>query len=188
MIPSRTNQMLNFEDAFKKGHHISNNDIPTLMQCTNIKYSHTSWYVSVYCDIKVVQHVVNNIVNINEPEDGSSRVTLLYNVSYQNSVGFVCDYSANVNYVLNNGYINKDTIGAIRDYCSLMGTPIVTQKTRTIGELVNYLTDVSLGKFTGFYNVEKYYYMIHTMLLIMKNQRLVPSAVVKHLILPFVYQ
>ena len=66
------------------------------------------------------------------------------------------------------------------------------------GKLVKYLTKVSLNKFKGYYNLEKYYDMIYTMLLIMKaQQRLtstgstgksLPNTIIKHLIIPFVYQ
>ena len=47
--------------------------------------------------------------------------------------------------MLNNGYINKDTISIIYNYPSPIEKPISTSKALTIGKLVDYLTDVSLG-------------------------------------------
>ena len=151
--------MLNFEDTFTEGHEITDSDVPTLMQCINIKYSHTEWTYDIYRNIKIVQHVVDNIVDINDIEYG---------------------------------YINKNTISNINNInicCGpLLQSSMVTPKTRTVGKFVDYLTDVSLDKFTGFYNVEKYHYMINTMLLIIKKQQRLPPAIVKHLIIPFIYQ
>ena len=180
--------MLNFETVFTKGYSITDDDIPTLMQCTNIKYSHTNWTYGIFRDIKVVQHVVDNIVDVNDPEYGSDMCTLLYNILCLNYINCTRDHS-NVKYILNNGYINKDTISRINN-CSgrLLQSSIISSNISTVGKLIDYLTDVSLDKFTRFNNVEKYYYMIHTMLLIMKKQHLVPPRIVKHLIIPFVYQ
>ena len=66
--------MLNFEDVFTEGQYITCNDIPTLMQCTNIKYCHTIWICTVFSDIDVIHHVLNNIVDINDTEYGSNMI------------------------------------------------------------------------------------------------------------------
>ena len=88
-----------------------------------------------------------------------------------------------INYILNNGYISSGTFSFITSSPKILA-PMINK----FRGLVKYLTNISLNRFTKFYNIEKYYDMVATMLLILKAQQRVPSAIIKHLIIPFIYQ
>ena len=179
--------MRNFVEVYTKGCRIDHHEIPMLLQCTNIRFGHTIWTYNIFGDEMVLRHVVNNIVDINEKEYGRD-CGLLYNVILCVDRHYaVSNDMSLVNYVCNNGYINKNTLNIAGSH-AITFSPQIASNIHTIRKLVNYLTEVSLNKFTGFYNLEKYYYICHIMLLIMKTQQKIPSIVIKHLIIPFIYQ
>ena len=90
-----------------------------------------------------------------------------------------------LHYMLNNAYLNKKL------FCKACKRSLNKFDHKVLcrfGSLISYLTRISLKKFKGFYNIEKYYDMIYTMLLIIKVQQRLPVTIIKHLIIPFVYQ
>ena len=188
---------LEFREAFIKGHQITYNDIPLILQCKNIDFGHVSWPSLIrkyyYTNEQLMFHIIDNIMDINMRDENLSHgLTLLCKIYTTN-----IHSSNNVsNYVMNNGYINNLTFTNFRTTYS--NHYIKCCSMVHFESLVNYLTIISFDKFRGYYNIEKYYYMIHTMLLIMKaQQRLsiksqtyhsLPNTIIKHLIIPFIYQ
>ena len=100
-----------------------------------------------------------------------------------------------IHYMFNNGCINNKSFemhfgdfGKHIHFCDCCPH-------KRFDKLTRYLTKVSLNRFKGYYNIEKYHDMMYIMLLIMKAQQKVPyvrstlpSAIIKHLIIPFIYQ
>ena len=188
---------LEFREAFVKGHPLSSIDIPLILQCKNIDFGHVSWphYATrdYYDNKQLMYHVIDNIVDINiRDENLEYRLSLLSKICTTDT--YVNDDI--YNYVMNNGCVNNLTFILFKK-CE--GNHIAKyDSTIRFGNLVSYLTRVSFDRFRGYYNIEKYYYMIHTMLLVMKAQQMVsvkgqvwyslPNTIIKHLIIPFIYQ
>ena len=127
----------------------------------------------------LVYYITDNIVDINVLEHQNDRYdsyTLLGNIVIFSNNDDVC-----AKYVLNNGHVNNETFSSL-DECD--GCVEYSRHRH----LVKYLTRISLTRFTKFYNIDKYYNTATIMLLIIKKQQRLPSAIIKHLIIPFVYQ
>ena len=197
--------MLEFTQVFNKGHMLKITNICTILKCKNIEFDHVYWETKIFGDVELMQHIIDNIVDINVREyyNGASY-TLLQNIirlispyyGYNNST-----LITTINYALNNGHISVRGFDGIRSD----DTKIVARMSK-FRNFVNYLTTISLNRFTKFYNIQSYYDTCKTILLIIKvqsignikqsNHRLskggvltsLPSTVIKHLIIPFVYQ
>ena len=188
---------LEFKEAFLKGHSMSFEDIPLILQCKNIDFGHVKWpgcaYRIYYNHKQLMFHIIDNIMDINVMDNNlPCGFALLCKV---------CSIEGHTNsnivdYVINNGYINNLTF-------IIFKTNHIAHVNKNYSmvhfeKLINYLTEVSFDKFRGYYNIEKYYYMIHTMFLIMKVQQKssvknqlkysLPNTIIKHLIIPFIYQ
>ena len=190
--------MLEFKEVFTYGHVMSEYSITLMMKCKNIDFSHTSWEMSIFDYTTVVYYIIDNITDIDVieyQEPHCHSYTLLQNIICRiEVVGINENYNKMLNYLLNNGYIGNNTFTFLnqRRYRRIV-TPLIKYI-----HLVKYLTNTSLGRFTRFYNIQKYYDIITTMLLIIKvYQKLsctgvaltsLPPVIVKHLILPFIYQ
>ena len=186
--------MLEFTKVFTKGQYIDMNNIEMIKKCKNIDYGHTYWtmHIRFYTDITFVTHVIDNIIDVNAHNDGDKN----NNTYFIKILRYASDPRV-LHYVFNNGYINEksfddylkcDFYGHLKYFCRCCPR-------KQFDKLTSYLTKVSLNKFKGYYNIEKYYDIIYTMLLILKTQQklphigsTLPSAVIKHLIIPFIYQ
>ena len=187
--------MLEFTEVFTKGQHvgINDNDIEIMMKCKNIDYGHVSWwtYKDFYSNIQYVTHIVDNIIDINKYDNNNEHSFTYFTkiLSYYNS-------SHTIHYVLNNGCVNEESFNIYQKLSSRIHDRFCACcPHKLFDKLTSYLTKVSLNRFKGYYNIEKYYDMIYIMLLIMKAQQklshtgsTLPSAVIKHLIIPFIYQ
>ena len=168
--------MIDFKDAFDKGYKIKSTDIDTIFKCKNIDFGHVNWQAvceSFFGNVQLMFHISDNIIDVNTHDDNDNR-------NY-NFISKIIHYSRDlliVYYVFNNGGVDNHSFN------SMYGSDI-NWKYR---ELVKYLTIVSLNKFARYYNIEKYYDVCHVILLVMKVQRVLPTAVIKYLIIPFVYQ
>ena len=185
-------QMLEFKEVFPRGTVISTKNENDILNCKNIDFNHCEWTYNVLSNYTVLCHIVDNIVNINANEYILNKLSHVPHISHisrtllRNITEIVTRDNTNIkliNYILNNGHVTSDTLD-VRNICGYQ-TEIMLRK---YANLVIYLTKVSLSKFTGFYNIEKYYYMINTMLLILNTQKVLPKNIVKHVIVPFIYQ
>ena len=182
--------MLEFTEVFPKGYKVYTNSTRTrtIMECKNIDFGHVDWFAmsrSFYNNAKYMSHIIDNIIDINTHDNNlDNRYTLFGKIVCYSSTPSI------VHYMFNNGRINDTTFEIYfrilqhvphRSFCKCCPH-------KQFNKLTNYLTKVSLDKFKGYYNLEKYYDMIYVMLLIMKAQQRLPTSVVKHLIIPFVYQ
>ena len=181
--------MLEFTEVFPKGCNMAKCDnLDIILKCKNIDFGHVCWcrLGSDFYDNKPhMFHITNNIIDINTHDNHSESMFPFFSkvVRYSKSISVI-------HYVFNNGCVNNESF---EDYFeSHWG---FTHKQfclccphKQFDKLTYYLTSVSLSKFKGYYNLEKYYDMLYTMLLILKVQQQLPSVVVKHLIIPFVYQ
>ena len=201
--------MLSFKETFKKYLAVGLNDRSMIMACKNIDFGCVMWTDSIFTDNDLVFYIIDNIVDINAKERGNGS-TLLQNIIFHIRLSEDCsiyDSKLQISYLLNNGHINISTLqcyssGHIDDItirrkcykCDNIAKYI--PKVHNYVDLIDYLTRISLGRFTKFYNIEKYYDTCTTMLLIIKAQskdntmtnRKLPPSIMKHLILPFVYQ
>ena len=178
--------MLQFKEAFSKGQHINVNDIPTILQCENIDFGHVIWNISsMYSHILNVNndfmvHLVNNIIDISVHGNNDNR---LYH-------SFISGIISNGNtkllgYVINNRCINSQVL---IDKTICYGSHERRSFIRNLLGVSTYLNNISSNKFTGYYNLEKYHYMIHIMLLVTRVQTVLPRCIIKHLIIPFIYR
>ena len=167
------------------------------MKCKNIDFSHTKWSPLIFSNTEYVCHIVDNIININMGEyryEHSQCCTLLHNI-------IMCAFALkshehaiqSTNYLLNNGNVSNNTFIFLNHYSYPQYGPILYK----YKHFVKYLTKISLGRFIGFYNIEKYYDTCVILLLIIKvyqrspnngHNQWLPPNVIKHLVLPFVYQ
>ena len=175
--------MLEFKEVFKQHQAMSRRDIPTIMRCHNIDFSHVNWFAGLFGAIlnsntEFMKHLVNNVVDINVYDNNNSLHNTFSSGIIRYSNNFTLRYMLNNRFLTNNDLSNTQKWIHCRDDC------YVSQSIK----IISYLTRISLSKFTGFCNTEKYYYMIHTILLIMKVQKMVPILIIKHLIIPFIYQ
>ena len=163
------------------------------MKCKNIDFGHVYWMNMLYSDVlakndKLLAHLVDNIIDVHAHDNN--------NVGYCTFMLGILSHKtpSMLQYFFNNRYINDDHFGNehILLYINRSGVSVSPPMNKymylQVKQLTNYLTSISLGKFKGYYNVEKYYNMIHTMLLIIKVQKKIPTSIVKHLIIPFIYQ
>ena len=183
--------MLDFKNAFTKGHKIDSTDIETLMMCKNIDFGYVDWTNldsrAHYNNANLMLHIIDNILDItandNRVEGYLSFVILL--LYYNGSIWII-------NRLFDNGGVTYDIFDSIYtncyDKCEYKQCVIHLHVHQKHIQLLKYLTSVSLNKFTKYYNLVKYYDMIHTMLLIIRVQKRVPNIIIKHLIIPFVYQ
>ena len=181
--------MLDFRDVFSKNHQMTSENIPAIMKCKNIDFGHTNWLnfnqYRYYNDVNLMTHIIDNILDINIPDNGiqscyTYAITLVYynyddswliNRMFDNG-GVTCDM---LDTCCESDYVHKQCVYHLRAHRKHM-------------QLVKYLTDVSLNRFTKYYNLSKYYYVIHVMMLVIKVQKRVPNIIIKHLIIQFVYQ
>lgn len=197
---------LEFIEVFRRGHVLDNDDdIQLLLKCRNIHFDHNVWSYHIIRKKYVIKYIVDNIVDINMIEYAYSNTTLLSNLI---KAGNLSNTAESIRYVLNNGHIGNNTFDCARyRTCAHF-----LDKYKC---LVEYLTKVSLDRFTRFYNVEKYYDIGTILLLIMKvyqkiprevalkslpqeialksslnngHSQWLPSNIIKHLVLPFVYK
>ena len=168
--------MLEFTKVFPKGTRVIISSTEEIMKCKNIEFDHVCWSTDIFKNFELVCHITDNIVDVNVIEYEINRClshTLLGNIINYSKHDDIC-----IEYVLNNGHINSETFDSL-DECGEYSQH---------RHLVEYLTKISLNRFTRFYNIDKYYDTATIMLLIIKTQQRLPSAIIKHLILPFVYQ
>ena len=177
--------MLQFKEVFYKGQWLCIEDMPTVMLCENIDFGHTSWPYSahMYNDTKLMIHIINNIIDMNTHDNYS-----LYSYTLFNKIMTYSTTPSIIQYLLNNHCITTKLFTSpnflVTDIASTYSRKLYKQSHK----LVNHLTIISFGNSTGYYNIEKYHYILHIMLLVTKAQKIIPSAVIKHLIIPFIYQ
>ena len=170
--------MLEFTEVFPRGAYVTN--IDDIRKCGNINFSHVKWSLGIFQNHSIVCHIVDNILDINAWEYQSREHTLLDNII---RAGFSHEQiKRSVNYMMNNGYVNIDTFNVVHRLGRIY---VVLNRYKN---LVIYLTTISLGKFTKFYNVEKYYDTMIVMLLVLKVHKVLPKNVIRHVIIPFIYQ
>ena len=173
--------MLEFTKVFIRGDLLDVQHINDVRACKNIDFNHVRWSFNIVRDYSTICHIVDNILDINAFEWKSNSFTLLHII--------ICAFKslkqrdASIKYIMNNGYINVNTLDVADRYAYV--TRIRLGEYRN---LVIHLTKISLGKFTGFYNVEKYYDTMIVMLLILKVHKVLPKNIVRHVIIPFIYQ
>ena len=176
---------LEFKETFKKGHRLTLDDIPTILQCKNIHFGHVKWFPHLYSVVlgdnkELLVHVVDNIIDVNvHNDDDVSYSTFLVGI-------LTFGYVATKKYFLDNRCIDNNVFEKCRRYDSVYHG--IHRKYSKVSGLVKYLTTVSLNRFIGYYNLDKYQHIINVMLLVMKVQTVLPKNVVRHLIIPFVYQ
>lgn len=208
------NKLKEFREIFHKGCTIDTQDDRLIMMCKNIDFGHVDWpfYItSFFGNKELMYHIVDNIVDINAQSYPHSHTTpgatLLNKIMFRIIAGGCnnncdCGCIIIIAYIINNGYIDNDTLKPplwatkLHSDTHLDVTIRLNERMVTIGQLsdfVNHLTTTSLKKFTRFYNVEKYYYIAKLLLLITKVQskfslKWLPPNILKHIILPLVYQ
>ena len=192
--------ILEFREVFVKDCMMLYSDISLILQCKNIDFGHVSWphymYKQYYDNKQLMFHIIDNILDINTKDHNLEHGLVLLSKICTEDIWSNPNNNDIVKYAMNNGCLNNFTFvnfnathqRRISKYHSIV----------RFGKLVGYLTIISFDRFKGYYNLEKYYYIIHTMLLIMKaQQRLsakgqlnysLPNTVIKHLIIPFIYQ
>ena len=178
--------MLEFTEVFTRDtmlYAFQIND--NIHKCKNINFNHVRWSRTIFRDYSMLCHIVDNVLDINATECKLSS-TLLDNV-------ILSAYGSNqivksINYVMNNGCINIDTFNIntldINNY--LLDT--INTTLNKYKNLVIHLTTISLSELTRFYNVEKYYDTMIVMLFILKVHKVLPKNIIRHLIIPFIYQ
>ena len=184
--------MLEFTEVFTKGYDVDNEDIGTIMKCKNINFGHVNWtlFAGVFSDnIMCMVHIIDNIIDINVYGDNN-----IFAYTFFVKIIRFSKYPYVIHYMLNNGHVNNKSFEIYHSFSNDFNLHLRSCNFcdccphKQFDKLTNYLTRVSLGKFTGYYNIEKYYDMMYTMLLIMKAQHKLPTTVIKHLIIPFIYQ
>ena len=162
--------MFEFTKVFAKGHIMDHDDVRSIMKCKNIDYGHTSWIIfsGVFAnDVVCTTHIIDNIIDVNVYNHNNYHLhTFFVDIMYFNKNPY------KTHYMLNNGYINNKSFEELFRWvgrtCEYKFCDCCSHK--QFDKLTDYLTKVSLGKFTGYYNIEKYYDVMYTMLLIMKAQ------------------
>ena len=185
--------MLEFTDVFPKGYSMSYNTNKlkmgsmkeTVMKCKNIDFGHVSWVLE--CDnIEYMVHIIDNIIDVNVNDNNCEAYYSFFNkIMRFSTTPYI------IHYMLNNGYINNKSFNDYYDCLRFTGRPIFCKccPHKEFDKLTNYLTEVSFNRFKGYYNIEKYYDMAYIVLLILKVQsKNLPSTIIKHLIIPFIYQ
>ena len=137
---------LEFRKAFVKGHSMSFEDIPLILQCKNIDFGHVDWphyRIRNYYDNKqLMYHVIDNIVDINIKGNNLERgIALLCKICTEDIRGNPNNGDI-VNYIMNNGCLNNLTFVHFK----VTHQPRIRKYNRIVcfGELVNYLTTISL--------------------------------------------
>ena len=185
---------LEFREAFVKDCIISFTNIPLVLQCRNIDFGHVLWPScacrNYYNNEQLMFHIIDNIVDVNVRDnnilDGFTLFDKIYIEEKYANIGSNNNNKNIIKYFMNNGCINNLTFTIFKvNFDNRLNK---YQSVIRFGNLVNYLTGISFDRFRGYYNIEKYYYMIHTMLLIMKAKQKLPNTIIKHLIIPFIYQ
>jgi len=160
--------------------------INNITKYTNIDFSITSWppalgdiNLGIYKNDTIVKHLADNIINLNVEEQSkidnkNENYTLLQKVLNNNNTDLIY-------YVVDAG-------------CNLYLD--IYKKFMDSIHLLSYLKDFQLYIFNNFIfkdtnfifkNTHKYYYMIQTMLLIIKHQKVMPNVLIKFKIIPFIY-
>lgn len=176
--------MLDFRNVFSATHQITSNDIPIIMKCKNIDFGHVNWQListrEYLGDTQLMFHLIDNVLDVDIRDNYCvNYFTLFVKIAYYTNNHLIVEYMSNNGGVTNFSYtlLNKSA------------NVIANYKWYTKYEqLVKYLTDVSLNKFTKYYNIVKYYDICYLMLLITRVQKKVPKIVIRHLIVPFIYQ
>ena len=110
-------------------------------------------------------HIIDNTIDIDVYEYDSSEYTS--STLSENIIMSGQKYNSCVNHMLNNRSISNTTFNWLNDNRSH-----ILYKYKC---LVEYLTKISLGRFTRFYNTEKYYDTCIIVLLIMKIYQRLPN-------------
>ena len=178
-----TKQMLEFKEVFSEGSMVCESNEGDIIKCKNIEFDHVCWVPLCFTNATLTWHIIHNIVDINIVEHqngGRNSATLLDNIIF-----YTYDSNVYIEYILNNVHISN----------KLFASNSSSLKLYKYKGLVKYLTKVSLGRFTRFYNIQKYYDTCVIVLLVMKSLQFnkqitnsLPSNIIKHLIVPFVYQ
>ena len=189
MVYHSNKQMaLEFKETFEKGQSVKFNDIPTIMQCKNIDFGHVDWAIgSMYSGVLVnntnfMAHLVDNIVDITVHDNNNPAC-----------YSFMCNVVAHSNetvfkYVINNRCVNNELFACIDKECMPYLCYQYVNIIQNLSKWLTHLNNTSLYKFTGYYNLEKYHYMIPIMLLVTRVQTVLPKCIIKCLIIPFIYR
>ena len=181
-------QPVDFRTVFPRGHTIKFNEYPLVLTCRNIDFGHVYWPNGIFYEssntIALVTHIIDNTIDI-DAHDNSNH---LYHTLFTRIVTSNVEHT--IKHMFNTKGICCNSFNKMLKY-EWMNLPY-RHLYRRSKDLIIYLTKISLNRFTKFYNTEKYHYVIHTMLLIMKAHRSattqLPSTIIKHLIIPFIYQ
>ena len=193
----QTMSTLEFKQVFSRGCKILPTDIPTVMNCKNIDFGYVNWPIGFFTymlrsDNNLVIHMVDNLVDVNVHNNNDiSSFTFLRGV-------MSCGGDFAARYLCNNMCVNGKSFESIT--LSPVFSKIGSMCKQSIN-LAKHLNKTSLYKFAGYYNTEKYYYMINVMLLVMKARkvfvsglsqgvalRILPNQLIKCLIIPFIYR
>ena len=186
--------MLEFTKVFPKGHDMKDcwSHKPTIMKCKNIDFGHVDWIdisPKFYDSTSCMVHIIDNIIDVNICDGHHKQAYTFFTkiIRYSNKPHII-------HYMFNNGCINKESFTIYfnsrifdnddnrhRHFCKCC-------KYKQFDELTSYLTKVSFNRFKGYYNIEKYYDILKVMLLVIKAQHVIPTTIIKHLIIPFIYQ
>ena len=174
--------MLEFKEVFSQGHMLESTDVSLILQCKNIDFGYVGWRIDgMYNNENLMYHIIDNVIDVDIHENNDTTYLTLFC-----KILHFCKNPIITHYMLNNGYISNETYNKkrmVKHYCY---NQCCTRK--YYNKQLDYLTSISLNKFKGYYNLEKYYNILHVMLLVMKSQKKLPSSVIKHLIIPFIYQ
>ena len=177
--------MLEFTEVFLKRHDMSNHK-EIVMKCKNIDFGYAKWKKldrDFYDNRSYMVHIIDNIIDVSAYDNNNPGLyTFFEKIIYYSTDSHI------IHYMFNNGCINNKSFTPC--FTSSLGHHVFCKccPRKHFDKLTYYLTAVSLNKFKGYYNLEKYYYMINIMLLIIKAQKNLPSVIIKHLIIPFIYQ
>ena len=182
--------MLEFKEVFPMGSRITSDDVSSVMQCKNIDYGHVGWdigrnhhcgYYNLYNSKQLMLHLINNVIDVNVHDNNDEELYTLLS-----KVMVYCSEPKIIHYMLNNGGSNICSFDAFYVPLNFVNCKCCVGK--YYKGLITCLSNGSLDKHLKFYNLQEYYYLIHTLLLVVKVQRVLPGVIVKHVIIPFVYQ
>ena len=188
-------EQLEFKQTFPKGSYLLPKYHLTILKCKNIDFGHIQWSnrgnieTGIYNNKDLIFHIIDNIIDINAHDNNNKySYTLFCRIISHSEDPLI------IHHTLNNGYINNSSFKELHRSGTKIKCDCGCHLHNGYGGLVNYLTEISFGNIKGFLNLEKYYYMVLPLLLVMKRQSKVPNVnnipnnVIKRHIITFVYQ
>ena len=167
-----------FKQVFRKSQPVATRHMPLVLRCNNIDFGHVDWPASFYSILNQNNKIM--IIDIHVHDNNNTiNYTFINGILKHGNIQTVM-------YMINNRCISNYSFSCARPH--KYGNVAIVSLYNNAKNLTGFLTSISLGRFAGYYNLERYHYMIHTMLLITKVRTVLPKNVIKHLIIPFIYQ